>query len=416
MTDEIFISYRRQGGDVMAQLLHDRLVDKGYDVFYDIESLKSGPFDIKLYEKIEACNDFILILPPGALDRCIYEEDWVRQEIRHALHHHKNIIPVMMYSFEFPSDLPDDIKDICRFSGMRMESMQYLDAKIDHLVSLLTCSPDGAEQKPFNPYEKDAEGRRSMIANVCTKGGVDRAELWPNGAYSPVIDLDRFNVVLFHVRLLEAFVVSKTARHGFRIYDDAGALVASHTSEVEFNATHSQYSVGWIIRGEDGSYVKAGKYCAEIWLEDYRPYILYFRIASKEQEECRQAERVASKAAGYYNEKEHARIRTLKRYLAAPKALVLLLLQQILGLICLFTWTMQEPFWTLILGAVSVTLLIALIKHIKQNIVNNLFFALIFVLLFGFYFGIYLFVISLACVVQYKKWEVELQHLQEKNL
>ena len=65
MKDQIFISYRRDGGEALAQLLHDRLVAKGYRVFYDIESLKSGPFDEKLYQKIEECGDFVLILPSG---------------------------------------------------------------------------------------------------------------------------------------------------------------------------------------------------------------------------------------------------------------------------------------------------------------------------------------------------------------
>ena len=54
MKKQIFISYRRDGGDVMAKMLNDRLAEMGYDVFYDIESLKAGAFDVKLYEEIEA--------------------------------------------------------------------------------------------------------------------------------------------------------------------------------------------------------------------------------------------------------------------------------------------------------------------------------------------------------------------------
>ncbi len=37
--NKIFISYRRDGGDVLAQLLYERLTKDGYDVFYDIGSI-----------------------------------------------------------------------------------------------------------------------------------------------------------------------------------------------------------------------------------------------------------------------------------------------------------------------------------------------------------------------------------------
>ena len=123
MKNQIFISYRRDGGEALAQLLNDRLKSLGYEVFYDIESLKSGAFDTKLYEQIEKCKDFILVLPPQALDRCIYEEDWVRCEIRHALKHKKNIIPIMMRGFVFPKDLPDDIAAVSKQNGVEFETM-----------------------------------------------------------------------------------------------------------------------------------------------------------------------------------------------------------------------------------------------------------------------------------------------------
>ena len=59
MKNHIFISYRRDGGEIMAHTLHDKLTARGFQVFYDIESLKSGTFNTKLYEEIEACTDFI---------------------------------------------------------------------------------------------------------------------------------------------------------------------------------------------------------------------------------------------------------------------------------------------------------------------------------------------------------------------
>ena len=57
MKYDIFISYRRDGGDTLAQLIYDRLTDRGYSVFLDIESLRSGKFNEKLFSVIDECRD-----------------------------------------------------------------------------------------------------------------------------------------------------------------------------------------------------------------------------------------------------------------------------------------------------------------------------------------------------------------------
>lgn len=46
---EIFISYRREGGESVAQTIYDRLTEIGYRVFLDRQSLNSGDFDVKIY-------------------------------------------------------------------------------------------------------------------------------------------------------------------------------------------------------------------------------------------------------------------------------------------------------------------------------------------------------------------------------
>ncbi len=94
MNIQVFISYRRDGGDTLAQLLYDRLTKDGYRVFLDVESLRSGKLNKAIYSKIEECTDFLLILPEHGLDRCKNEDDWVRLEIEYAIKLKKNIIPV----------------------------------------------------------------------------------------------------------------------------------------------------------------------------------------------------------------------------------------------------------------------------------------------------------------------------------
>ena len=67
---DIFISYRRSSYET-ASLIATRLSAAGYSVFFDIESLRSGKFNEQLYEVIDGCKDFIVVLSQNALDRCV---------------------------------------------------------------------------------------------------------------------------------------------------------------------------------------------------------------------------------------------------------------------------------------------------------------------------------------------------------
>lgn len=117
---DIFISYRRAGGFEMGEAINQRLINAGYSVFLDIEQLNHGKFNTKLLSVIEQCRDFILILPPGALDRCNDENDWVRKEVEQAIAHDKNIIPIMLAGFEWPpiDTLPESMRLLPLYNGI----------------------------------------------------------------------------------------------------------------------------------------------------------------------------------------------------------------------------------------------------------------------------------------------------------
>ena len=131
---QVFISYRRDGGEDLARNIKDRLSAKGFKVFFDVEALRSGDFNEALFQKIEECQDVMVILPPGGLDRCVNEDDWVRLEVARALKLGKNVIPVMQRNFEWPKNLPDDIAALQRMEGVSA-SNEYFDAVIDRIVN-----------------------------------------------------------------------------------------------------------------------------------------------------------------------------------------------------------------------------------------------------------------------------------------
>lgn len=138
---DIFISYRRADGYELAKLVKDHLEKAGYSVFLDLEDLRAGKFNEKLYSNIENCNDFIIILTPTSLDRCSNEGDWVRCEIGHAIKHKKNIVPIIRSGFEFPSTpLPDDIRELPDYNGLSW-SPEHFESTITHLMRRLNSTP-----------------------------------------------------------------------------------------------------------------------------------------------------------------------------------------------------------------------------------------------------------------------------------
>lgn len=120
---DIFISYRRVGGAVTARHIYDLLKSDGYSVSFDVDTLRHGDFDKQLYERIDHCKDFILIVDKHTFDRSIDPNfnpahDWVRCELAYALKKNKNVIPILLAGVKkFPDNLPEDIAGVAVKSG-----------------------------------------------------------------------------------------------------------------------------------------------------------------------------------------------------------------------------------------------------------------------------------------------------------
>ena len=115
MAYDIFISYRRKGaGAGVAGELQSKFENLGYKVFLDVDKIGSGQFPEQIKQAISECKDFLLVLSPGTLDRCVDEEDWVRREIILAQEQNKNIVGVGLPGFIMPEEdaLPEPLKSL----------------------------------------------------------------------------------------------------------------------------------------------------------------------------------------------------------------------------------------------------------------------------------------------------------------
>ncbi|MBE6246938.1 MAG: TIR domain-containing protein [Bacteroidales bacterium] len=140
MNYNIFISYRRSSSDT-ANLIAEKLRGKGYNVFFDVESLRGGKFNEQLFSVIEGCDDFVLVLPPNALDRCSDDNDWVRLEVCHALACGKNIVPVMLQGFEWPEPMPKGMEELRNYQSVTATSHEYFDMAMDRMSKYLKSKP-----------------------------------------------------------------------------------------------------------------------------------------------------------------------------------------------------------------------------------------------------------------------------------
>lgn len=129
---DIFISYRRSSYDT-ANLIATRLKSAGYSVFFDMEALRSGKFNEQLFGVIDNCKDFLVVLPPNALERCVNEDDWVRLEVCRAMANKKNIVPVMLNGFTWPNPMPIGMEELCDYQALTATSTEYFDMAMERL-------------------------------------------------------------------------------------------------------------------------------------------------------------------------------------------------------------------------------------------------------------------------------------------
>lgn len=160
---DIFISYRRESGKNYARILKPELEKRGYQdrVFLDFDELKDGKFDKRIIDAINSAPVFLIILSKGCLDRCVNTDDWVRQEIMHALQADKHIIPVVCDKTfdDFPANIPEEIK-----KGLGQHQFSQIDTD-----TLLRVSVDQLVNDRINP----ATRKNSASANAQSEVGAE---------------------------------------------------------------------------------------------------------------------------------------------------------------------------------------------------------------------------------------------------
>jgi tetratricopeptide (TPR) repeat protein len=141
----VFISYRREPASFIVRAIFQYLIQHGYDVFYDMNSIDSGEFDRIIARQISARAHFVLVLTPGTLNRCADEYDWVRKEIEIAIDTERNIVPFVMENFEWDdlsNFLPEKFNVLRKHNAVPKVSIEYFDAALERLRTRHLKTPE----------------------------------------------------------------------------------------------------------------------------------------------------------------------------------------------------------------------------------------------------------------------------------
>ena len=129
---DVFISYRREGGATVARLLYEILRSREISAFMDAETLSRGDYEKSIQINIKNSKNFLLVLASGTL-----ESEWVQTEIKLALQHKKNIIPIFVNGVDrFPDVIPDGLGSIKSLNAITLNHENF-ESNMNKLISWL---------------------------------------------------------------------------------------------------------------------------------------------------------------------------------------------------------------------------------------------------------------------------------------
>jgi hypothetical protein len=127
----IFISYRREDGAAFAGRLFDRLAEIFGDrrIFMDVDDIQPGHDFVEAIDKaIAECGVLLVVVGKSWLRGCD-NEDFVEREIRAALQHGLQIIPILIAGASMPAaaDLPEDLAPFTRKNAIILRDSHFHD-------------------------------------------------------------------------------------------------------------------------------------------------------------------------------------------------------------------------------------------------------------------------------------------------
>ena len=163
----VFLSYRRTNA-TWTLAIFQNLKHEGYDVFFDYSSIPSGDFESAILENIKARAHFLVLLTPSAMERCGESNDWLRREIETALDNQRNIVPLMLESFDFgtpsiASQLTGKLAALKAYNGLSVP-VEYFEEAMTKLRQKFLNVPLDTVLHPASDFSQQAVKEQQTAA------------------------------------------------------------------------------------------------------------------------------------------------------------------------------------------------------------------------------------------------------------
>ncbi|MFN8372462.1 MAG: tetratricopeptide repeat protein [Anaerolineae bacterium] len=286
-SNSVFISYRRSTSSFIARAVFMDLRANGYDVFLDVETIDSGAFDTIILNQIAARPHFVLVLTPGALERCNEPGDWLRREIEEAIRLKRNIVPILVNEFSFAGNesfMNGALSVLPRYNAVKLFH-EYFDEALDRLRKRYLKPPEHAVELASIPSTEEAIVERKIeeIASqpIPTRDHLLAEELlWRGHMLHPPNDYDsRIADYSEAIRLNPEFAEAYKSRGNMHVRkNELRKALADYDAALHLNARYAEayYNRGG-VRYELSDYEGA--------LQDYADAVRFMPHNAEEYDE-----------------------------------------------------------------------------------------------------------------------------------
>ena len=138
---KVFISYRHKDWGIARQIAEQlRRRINGY-VFFDERSIDQADFERSILSHLQQSQVVVVIVTMNtfAAESIRQSDDWIRREMKEALYHGKDIVPVRINApFPPTHQLPPDIQRIARMNSLELHpGHRVFEAGLENLVDFI---------------------------------------------------------------------------------------------------------------------------------------------------------------------------------------------------------------------------------------------------------------------------------------
>ena len=291
MDKYIFVSYAHKDSETVYPII-SALQSAGYNVWYDrgIEAGTEWPAYIE--ENLNKCECVLVCLSPAAIDsvNC-------RNEINLACQLNKKMLIVYLQETRLIMGMNLQLNSKQSLYKYRHVSDESFLGELVNASILMSCK-DSSGNRAVNDKRSTADNdrddygasrtetisrrlaHRPEIARVGTMGSNTPGMPWPKGEYSQTLNVAKFCAVHFHCSLIRPCDRSGNREVGLRIYDSNDNLVFENLTTLHFNMNDQRFSLGWLVKDENGLAQGAGTYTAVMWLDGSRAFEYTFTLVN----------------------------------------------------------------------------------------------------------------------------------------